>query len=83
MKLTWEEYEVNTVGKIIYSSDGASPGEEYYEYVPETQDEVPSSDGAGQGPPLTARSNYTGVKLIFKTNGGNNTNEEELVSEDG
>lgn len=83
MKLTWEEYEVNTVGKIIYSSDGASPGEEYYEYVPETQDEVPTSDGAGQGPPLTARSNYTGVKLIFKTNGGNNTNDEELVSEDG
>lgn len=84
MKLTWEEYEVNTIGKIIYSSDGASPGEEYYEYVPETQNGPNSGDIAAGGPqPSETRSNYTGVKLIFKTNGGNNTNEEELVSEDG
>lgn len=80
MKLTWEEYEVNTVGKIIYSSDGKTPGTEYYEYEEETQNS-PTSTDSGQGPPL--RSNYAGVKLIFKTNGGNNTNDEELVSEDG
>lgn len=84
MKLTWEEYEVNTVGKIIYSSsDNASPGEEYYEYVPETSGPNGGDIQSGGPQPSTSRSNYTGVKLIFKTNGGNNTNEEELVSEDG
>lgn len=83
MKLTWEEYEVNTVGKIIYSSDGASPGEEYYEYVPETSGPNGDDIQPGGPQPSNSRSNYTGVKLIFKTNGGNNTNDEELVSEDG
>ncbi len=76
MKLTWQEYEVNTVGKIIYSSDGKTPGDEYTQYTP-------SDPNAGDIGSPGLSSNPAGVKLIFKTNGGNNTNDEELVSEDG
>lgn len=78
MKLTWQEYEVNTEGKIIFSADEASPGNEWS-----------SSAGSGPGPndpgstAMGVRNNFTGIRVIFKNANGTNAEEETLVSEDG